>query len=53
MVYFTSLFTFIHSFNLIFCYFTWCISHVSLIIISNKIFVFIHLKAATGKSPAK
>ena len=38
---------------LIFCYFTGCISHLSLIIILNKTSVFIHLEAATGRSSTK
>ena len=48
---FVLLFTFIHLF--IFRYFTWCISHLSLVIILDKISVFIHLEATTGRSSTK
>ena len=43
---FVSLFAFI----LLFYYFTGCISHLCLIVILNKISVFTHLEAATGRS---
>ena len=38
---------------LIFCYFSGCISHLSLMIILNKISIFIHSEIATGRSSAK
>ena len=43
-------FVLLFAFILLFCYFTGCISHLCLIIILNKISVFIHLEAATGGS---
>ena len=38
---------------LIFSYFTSCISHLSLVIIFNKVSVSVHLEATAGKSSTK
>ena len=43
----------IYSFMLIFYYFTGCILRLSLIIILNKVSIFIHLEAATGRSSTR
>ena len=41
------------SIMLIFSYFTSCISHLSLVIIFNKVSVSVHLEATAGKSSTK